>query len=193
MRKHYVRYFSPGTFLSEESERPIYAWDVELAAQGARKVNERYGAKPYAFVFLAKLVGDPVPDGEGGVLQVEPKEVMRSGYYYLKGKLLTIEDIKARRNPTESILLSNMQANGWPIVVETCNSYRSIQPFEERDFVIDAEGRILERGDDPRHVAYRERKIAERKAWLAEQAAKGSRCQSGHEPAIGDELRIPRL
>ncbi len=45
-----------------------------------------------------------------------------------------------------------------PIVCVTTNVYRSTQPFEEGDVVVDAKGVIVERGDDPKHVAYRKAK-----------------------------------
>lgn len=53
-----------------------------------------------------------------------------------------------------------MRGNDWPIVCETSTSYRHVSPFEKDDFVVAHNGTILERGDDPKHVAYREKMIA---------------------------------
>lgn len=49
MRKHFVKFFSPGTLYSETTVRSIESWDTKQAAQIARGIKERYGSKPYGF------------------------------------------------------------------------------------------------------------------------------------------------
>lgn len=169
MRKHYVTFLSPGTFVSEETRRPVASHSVSEAVGAAHSVTERHGAKPYAFYFTTVLAADPVPDGEGGLLRVEEREVFRSGVHYLGGKLLTLDDLEARGDPSLRILVSNMKANNWPIVVENNNSFVVVRPFEEGDLIVNAHpdhavrarGDILRRGDESELVAYRARKFAE--------------------------------
>jgi hypothetical protein len=172
MRKRYVTFVSPGTFVSETTTKPILSYDVVAAVEMSRAVTERYGAKPFAFYFSTQLVADPVPDGEGGWLDVEAKEVEKSGNYFVGGTLLTLDDLKARNDPKNSILISNMECNGWPIVVENRNSYLSVQPFGENDFIVSPDdGRVIESGNDLAYRAYRRRKIEEHKIEMERYAA----------------------
>lgn len=153
--KHYVVFESPGTMFSETSEREIGEWSTQLAARMAADIVERHGARPYAFRFVTKRVSGPISDGSGGTLDVEPKVLKRSGYYHINGVLRTLDELEARADPTERILVSNMRCNHLPIVCETVNIWKSTRPFEEADFVVDPAGNVVERGDDQKHVAYR--------------------------------------
>lgn len=162
-RRHFVTFCSPGTFVAEMSSRPIEAWDPVEAVNLSEKIIERHGAKPYGFRFETRIVAEPVDDGEGGKLEVQSKTVETSGLYHLGGKLETIDEVEHRNDPKEKIMRSNMTGNRIPIVVVNTHSYRSTQPFNEEDFVVDAEGQIVERGDDPLHVEYRKRAIETRR------------------------------
>lgn len=161
MRKHYVTFLSPGTFFAESTSQPIEAWDTHEATQRSRVISERYNAKPYGFYFTTVLAAAPVSDGEGGTLPVTEKEVARSGRYFLTGRIETFDEIEARADPKESILRDNMRCNGRWLVVVNENSYRSTQPFEEADSIVNAVGDVVERGNDPKWVAYRAKKTAE--------------------------------
>ncbi len=161
MRQHYVTFLSPGTFVSEASTQPIDAWDTHEAAQRARTIKERHGAVPYGFYFITRLTAPPVPDGEGGMLKVQEKEVEHSGTYFLTGRIETFDEVKGRVDPKDSILLHNMEWNEYPLIVINENSYRSTLPFGVRDIIVDEHGTILERGDTVERLAYREAKKAE--------------------------------
>ena len=164
-KKHYVEFTSPGTMFAESSRRPIEAWDVTKACEMARDVTERHGAKPFAFHFITMLEANPVDDGTGGTMKVQAKELAKSCVHHLGGRLITVDEVKALNDPSKRILISNMEGNDFPIVIENTNSYRSTQPFNESDVVVDpATGEVIERGDAPVHVAYRKRKIAEHRA-----------------------------
>lgn len=153
--KHYVTFLSPGTFMSEQTTKPIESWDPARAIALGEDVVERHDARPYGFVFETRLVSDPVPDGRGGHLRVESKLLERSGTHFLGGKLRTFDEVESLADPKEEILLSNMRSNEMSIVCEVRRGYKSTHPFGERDVVVDAVGRIVERGDDPARVAYR--------------------------------------
>lgn len=162
MRKHQVTFYSPGSFVSEQSTRDISEWDPAIAAKLAHTIVERHGAKPYGFRFQTILAHEPIEDGEGGTLAVYPKMVEESGLYHLNSELRFFHQIAADDDPNERILLSNMRCNGWWIVAENRNSWRSVLPFEERDFVVNEDGTILHAGDDPIYTTYRATQEEER-------------------------------
>lgn len=145
MIKHFVEFFSPGTFISETSEKPIDSWDVKKATKMAKNISERYGAKPYGFRFRTKVTAEKVVvDGEA--LDVVPKIKESSGMFFINGRVLTLDDIPDTKE--NNILRSNMRSNNWNAVVETTNSYRHTAPFEKDDVCVDSNGNITVRGSD---------------------------------------------
>lgn len=156
-KRHTVTFYSPGTFCSESSTKHISAWDPVEAVRLAKGINERYNAKPFGFRFSTSIIADPVPDGEGGYIEVPPKEVESSGLMYLGGTLIRYDDVPEK----ESILRSNMRCNNHPIVIENRNSWRHTSFFEEDCCIVNEQGAIIRRGDDPDLVAYRAAKKAE--------------------------------
>lgn len=135
-QRHYVKFHSPGTFVSEISTKPIDSWDISKAIELFRSISERYGAKPYCFVFLTLEEMDSVVEN-GKEFEVNPNLVRKSGFYHLGGTLKYYHEIKAQNNKENDILLSNMSCNRKWIVVENNNSYRSVHYFEEDDFLVD--------------------------------------------------------
>lgn len=157
-KKWKVVFYSPGTFFDETQEEFIDPPAIAEAVRKAKKITERHGAKPYAFSFKLMLVADPIPDGFGGTMNVEPKMIEQGGLHFIDGKLLTIDQILARRDTKDATMISNMTGNNYPIVCETRNSYKHVGVFGESDFVVSSNRELLERGDDPVHVAYRKSK-----------------------------------
>jgi hypothetical protein len=155
MRKHKVTFLSPDTFVSEQTTRTIDEWDTAKAAKMAASIEERYGAKPFGFYFTTDLVGADVPDGEGGTLKTQPKEVARSSTYFLGGELLTYEDIVARNKVDEKILRSNMLGNDYPVVIQNTNSWKVTLPFEPKDALLDGAGNVVVQGDEPEWMEHR--------------------------------------
>lgn len=154
-KQEFVVFYSPGSFFDESSSRPIDSRDTKLAMQMAAEIVE---SKPYGFRFETRIVADPIPDGQGGTLKVESKVIDETGTYFISGALETADDVEARNDPKEDILRSNMRS--YPIVCAIHNGYgyRSVQPFEEQNVLVNAAGEIVERGDDPKWVAYRAKK-----------------------------------
>ncbi len=48
-----------------------------------------------------------------------------------------------------------MRCNHKPLVIQNDNSWRYTAFFDEDDFIVNDLGGIVERGSDPKHVAYR--------------------------------------
>lgn len=128
MEKHFVRFMSPGTFVAEQTVEAIGSWNVETAVEMARGIVERYNATPYAFQFLTKSRG---PN------DLDSHVARESCIYHLGGDILTLDQVKARNDPSDEILIDNMTGNGWDRVVENRNSWRSVQPLRGGDVVLD--------------------------------------------------------
>lgn len=128
MQKHFVIFFSPGTFIAEQSEYPIESWDVQKAIEMAQSVKERYNTTPYGFQFTTRERKDN---------ELDSREVERSGMYFLGGEVLTVEQIRERNDPKERTLLLNMEGNGWDKIVVNTNSWRWTEPLRKGDVVLD--------------------------------------------------------
>jgi len=158
-----VTFFSPGTFVSETTSKEIGEWDTRMAIAMAERIVERHGAIPYGFRFETVRVGTTV-DPDGAEVAVAPKTLNTSGYYYIEGKLVTLDDVEARNDPSERILRDNMRYNRYPVIVETRRGYLHTRQFEHEDVIVDAAGNVTRRGDDAELVAYRAERIARDKS-----------------------------
>ncbi len=164
--RHFVTFYSPGTFFAESSSREIGEWDTRKAVELSEEIVERYNARPYGFRFETRACAPDVDDGQGGVIPGAQKTIKTSGLHFLGGKLETVDQIAKRNDPGEEILLGNLRINDWPIVCVNTNSWKSVQPFEADSVVVGPDGSIVERGDDPNWAEYRDRKIAEHRKEL---------------------------
>ncbi len=162
VRKHYVTFYSPGTFVPESSVKEIPEWDTALAVEMAKDITERYDAKPYAFIFTTMLTANPIPDGEEGFLDVEPKKVASSGRYFLGGHVRSIDEVRETADPKERILLSNMEGNDFAYIITNDNSWRFTGEFAVEDCVLGEQGEIFIRGDYPDMMKYRAQKTKEK-------------------------------
>lgn len=128
MKAHFVTFYSPGTFVAEETTKPIDEWDVAEARAMAAKITERYHAHPYGFVFTTRERRDN---------DLDSKEVARSGIYYLSHcKVFTLDEIKARNDPNDRILIANMEGNRWDRVVRATQGWQWTQPLHKNDVVL---------------------------------------------------------
>jgi len=128
MQAHFVTFLSPGTFMAEDSTKPIDVWDVEKAQKMAEAVTERYGAVPYAFYFTTRARGPK---------DLDSKVTKQSVTYYLPHcRVETLAEVKKRNDPKEEILRSNMECNGYKKVVTTTKGWRWTQPFKDGDVLL---------------------------------------------------------
>lgn len=130
MERHFVTFYSPGTFVAETSEHPVESWDTDAAVKIAFDVVERYGARPYGFKFSTRTRADD---------ELDSKVSKTSGIYYLGGKVETIDEVRARNDPNERILLSNMECNGYDRIIVNTNSWKWTQPLRKDDVLLDVE------------------------------------------------------
>ena len=128
MERHFVTFYSPGTFVAEKTEKPIDWWDVETAKKMALKIVERHGARPFGFRFSTRQRKDD---------ELDSTEVLMSPMYYLGGKVETLAEVKARATKADQILVSNMECNGWEKIITNNNSWKWSQPFEKDDVVLE--------------------------------------------------------
>jgi len=127
MRQSFVTFFSPGTMVAETTTTPIDKWDINKAISMAKEVKERHGALPYGFQFTIRERADK---------ELDSKETVRSGMYYLGGKISTLDEIKKKNDPKDRILISNMECNGYDRIVTNNNSWKWTQPLGENDTVL---------------------------------------------------------
>ena len=123
MKKNYVIFLSPGTFVSETSKIEIDSWDTTKAMEMARGIKQRHAATPYGFYF---------EEWESG--EWEPKRIRESNMYYLGGKIKTLADIPDI--PENRILRANMEGNGYDRVLENTNSWKITLPLNKNDVIL---------------------------------------------------------
>ena len=128
MKKHFVTFLSPGTFVSEQTIKPIASWDVEKAMAMARDVSERYNATPYGFMFTTR---------ERGPRDLDSRVVNTSGVYYLGGKVETLAQVKRRATSEDKILVANMECNKIKRIITNNNSWRFTAELRDHDVVLD--------------------------------------------------------
>lgn len=128
MEKHYVSFYSPGTFISECTSKEIDSWDVEKAKEMARDIKDRYGSNTYGFRFRTQNHSD-----DDMTVQV----TKLSGMYFFSGTIRSISFIILQDKPEEKILRSNMITNGWDSVIEINNPHKLVLPFEKGDVLLD--------------------------------------------------------
>lgn len=128
MKKHFVTFYSPGTFMAEETTKEIKSWDVDKAVRMSKAIKERYNAIPYGFSFSTR---------ERKEKDLDSKVTKTSGMYYINCEVQTLEDIIAKNDPKDKILIQNMKGNGWDKIVTTVKGWQWSQPLRKGDVVVD--------------------------------------------------------
>lgn len=126
MKSHFVTFYSPGTFVSEETILPIEKWDIDIAVYMSKSIKERYGAKPYGFQFSTR---------ERKKHELDSHVTKTSNMYYLGGEVFTLEQVK-RRFPNDRILISNMEANGIDKIIVNTNSWKWTATLRKADIIL---------------------------------------------------------
>ncbi len=129
MKKNFVTFYSSGSLVSEATTKEIDNWDAAQAKAMACEIKERHGAKPYGFRFETKSRGDN---------DLDSKVTDTSPMYYLGGEVLTLEDVKAKNDPNDRILISNMESNGYDKIIVNNNSWKFTAPLNKDDIVLDS-------------------------------------------------------
>ena len=127
MKQHFVTFYSPGTFVAEQSTEAIDSWDVDAAQKMAENVKERHGATPYAFQFSTRSRGSD--DLDSHVSE-------RSSMYFVNCRVETLAEVEERNDPKERILRSNMRNNGYDRIATTTKGWKWTQPLKADDVVL---------------------------------------------------------
>lgn len=130
MQKHFVTFYSPGTFMNETSRKEVDSWDVEKAVEMAHSITERYNATPYAFRFSTV-------DKTGSDWDMQTEDVARGPLYFLGGTVRTYKEVCEQDDPDENILRSNMKSNDYKRVITNTNSWETTVPFGDEDILLD--------------------------------------------------------
>ena len=125
--KHFVTFYSPGTFVYEHTTKEIKSWDVDLAVKMSKKIKERYDAIPIFFQFSTRSRGKN---------DLDSKETKRSKRYYINCKVKTYQQIVERNDPNEEILRSNMRINKFDRIASPITGWKAAYPLEKGDVVL---------------------------------------------------------
>lgn len=128
MEQHFVTFLSPGTFVHEDTSKPIDSWDTSKAMEMAHGIQERHAATPFAFYFTTRSRDEN---------ELDSKQTAKSARYYLGGEIETLAQVKARATDAERILISNMEGNGWDRIITNTNSWKVTQPLGKEDVVLE--------------------------------------------------------
>lgn len=127
LRRHYVTFYSPGTFVAETTTKEVVAWDVDEVTKTARSVRERHAAIPYGFQFTTRVRGKE--DFDSRVEATSP-------FYWLGGTVRTLQELETEADPSTAILRSNMRSNHWGVVITNTNSWDWTQPLNDTDIIL---------------------------------------------------------
>lgn len=116
-KKTFVEYFFPGIIVSESSRQECSRRDKK---KWAREIPE--GA--YRFCFYDVNYMEDAKTGE----ILKSKQSNKSKSYYVDGVVMDKESVE-KNIPDSRILLANMNANGWDLVIKTRRG--NVQPFTD--------------------------------------------------------------
>jgi len=106
----------------------IDSWDPAKAMEMAHLIKERHGATPYGFRFYERSRNDD---------ELDSRVTNTSVFYWLGGKVETLEEVEKRNDPSEKILRINMRCNNYKKIITNDNSWRHTQALGEDDIILD--------------------------------------------------------
>lgn len=127
MKKHFVTFYSPGTFFQETNTEKIDNWDVNQAIIMADQIIQRHNASPFGFKFTTR---------EHGTNDLDSKQIDQSHMYYLGGTVYTLQEIIDQKDPDNNILIENMKNNHMEKVIINSNSYQWTRVFHDNDILL---------------------------------------------------------
>lgn len=127
MKKYFVIFFSPGTFIAEQTTKEIMSWNINEAIKLSKEIKERHGSTPYGFQFATR---------ERKKYDFDSKETKRSNMYFLGGIIFTLEELKKENKRSNHALILNMEMNDYKRVVTNNNSWSWTQPLGKNDVVL---------------------------------------------------------
>lgn len=101
--QHYIEFFWAGTIVANTSTREIEHRDPLLVVMPESSYGFRFFDRTVAETTDGETLLGPVKNG--------------SKTYYPGGRIATADEIEAKGDPRDRILLSNMRGNGWDRVV----------------------------------------------------------------------------
>ena len=125
MESHFVTFYSPGTFVAENTTVPIPSWDIKLAEKMAKDITERHNAHPYCFQFTTRGRDDN---------ELDSKVTKISCRYFIEGKVETLAEVE--RTQPGSILASNMRCNHIKRVISTTKGWKWTIPLKDDDYIL---------------------------------------------------------
>lgn len=140
--KHYVTFYSPGSFMPETDTVEFPSIDLKAIAAKAKTLSQRYGAKPFGFRVETKEYEEIITKDDK-VFRTKTETTYSSGIYFLTGRVLTLNDVPDTQE--NRILRSNMEGNK-KVCVENTNSYRHTSFFNQEDKIIDWDGNVIAEG-----------------------------------------------
>lgn len=131
MKKHFVTFYCPGTFVAEETTREVPSWDVPFAIKMSETVLARYDAAPYGFRFTTR---------ERGEEDFNSKETEKSPFYWLGGETYSVDQLETERpEGTTDTLIRNMRGNGWKKCIFNRNSWLFVGILNDDDIILEFE------------------------------------------------------
>lgn len=126
MKKHFVEFQYPGItgiIFSETIVKEIESWDVQTAVDIEKNIKATI--KSYGFRFVTREINDS---------ELDSRVTKISGTYYFQGEILSLQDVVDRKNPKDSILISNMKNNDYSHVININGAYMPFDP--SKDFLV---------------------------------------------------------
>ena len=131
MHKHFVTFYSPGTIMTETTERSIDTWNITKAMALAKSILERHGAWPYGFRFTTRA---------RTTKKLDSKVVNTSACHFINCRLRTRAQVDKDNLPDEEILRANLHQNKITHIAQTIMGWRSSLPLRPGDTIWNADG-----------------------------------------------------